>query len=124
MKLEARFITSTKIEEINEAIYVIRHFVTISAKLLPYLAEITSKQAPSVQEKIDRDKIANDVQEQLLHYQLSELMMDSPILELIHDTFHLITCPSSSSTKKVASLNAFLKEYHRLKETWRQVDAN
>jgi hypothetical protein len=52
-----RFIQTSAIQQINEATIVLRHFIELSAKLLPFFNELSKKNSLLPQEQSDRDKI-------------------------------------------------------------------
>ncbi len=114
-----------QIENINEALLVLRHFIDLSAELLPMLYVLRQKPHPT-QEEIDNiQKIQNVYEQYAFDTDTSKLLIDSNILDLIQSSFYKMT---KKDTKQplVARKNlyAFLNEYKRLKHNWELTVAN
>lgn len=117
VRLDKRnIITTDKIQEINDALFIIRHFVDISAKLLPILAELEIKENLSPQEQIDRQKIKTVFDSYSFDSVSSEILMDSPILELIKDAYHELISRDKNDLHN--AFRSFRKEHERLKKKW------
>lgn len=111
------------IQEMNEAVFILRHFIDLSSRLLPLLFKIDQKISPSVQEIQDKEKILNVFKTYNFENKTSKLLLESNILELISDCYTHFTSDEVSLTKK-NSLTDFLNEYNRLKNNWRIVENN
>jgi hypothetical protein len=123
VRLDKRNIISTdKIQEINEALFIIRHFVDISARLLPILAELEIKENLSPQEQIDKQKIKTVFDSYSFDSVSSEILMDSPILELIKDAYHELISRDKNDLHN--AFRSFRKEHERLKKMWSHAALN
>ena len=108
------------INKINEATLVLRHFVDLSARLLPFLDELQRKPNPTLEELRDRNKIIDVYKNYTFDTCTSIALLNSNILDLIKESFEAI-CLSSSFLRtngKNKSLKNFMEEYHRLTENW------
>ncbi len=123
VRLDKRnIITTDKIQEINDALFIIRHFIDISAKLLPILAELEIKENLSPQEQIDRQKIITVFDSYSFDSVSSEILMDSPIIELIKDAYHELI--SRDKNDLHIAFRSFRKEHERLKKMWSHTALN
>lgn len=115
-----------QITHVNEALLVLRHFIQLSAKLLPFLDELQRKPSPSEKEKIDRLKIIDVYKNYNFDTRTSELLLNSNILELIKHSFENIAHENIPHRRRPnnRTLKNFLLEYNRLKENWVDVNAN
>lgn len=113
------------IYQLNEANLILRHFVDLSAKLLPFLNELENKTSLSDDEQLDKQKIIDVFVGYEFDTKTSEQLMGSNILELIKNTFENIIF--QKKLKKPAGqqmLQSFLLEHKRLSDNWQQIDAN
>lgn len=117
---------SKHINNVNEAILVLRHFIDLSAKLLPFLEELERKRIPTLEDKINKQKIIEVYSSYEFDTSTSKLLMNSNILDLIKDAFDQIrTAERKSSRRKSSStLKSFLREHRRLSDNWGIVQAN
>ncbi|MES2799566.1 MAG: hypothetical protein V4638_06090 [Bacteroidota bacterium] len=122
MKLEKVILKSTKITEINEAISLIKHFVELSSKLLPYLAEINEKEELSIQDISNREKIIDVFKSYRFDTKSSTVLMNSTILELIQNAYEQIKLVNKVSSRK--ALNSFWLEHDRLMKDWSVIESN
>lgn len=123
VRLDKRnIITTDKIQEINDALFIIRHFIDISAKLLPILAELEIKENLSPQEQIDRQKIITVFDSYSFDSVSSEILMDSPIIELIKDVYNELI--SRDKNDLHIAFRSFRKEHERLKKMWSHTALN
>ena len=116
---------SKHISDVNEAILVLRHFVELSAKLLPFLDELERKKAPTMHNLKSRDKIIAVYRNYEFDTQTSKVLMNSDVLELIKTSFENI-CNRKNRSRKNHSrpLIQFLREHDRLQRNWGIVQAN
>jgi hypothetical protein len=115
-------LTSDKIREINDALMIMRHFVDLSARLLPFLAELQSKENPSEKDQADKNKIVQVFNTYNFDTATSDILIRSPILLLIKNSYRdLLTCESSDVDEVLAD---FRNEYKRLKKNWRYARMN
>lgn len=111
------------IQEMNEAVFILRHFIDLSARLLPILFKIDQKITPSYDELRNREKILNVFKKYKFDTNTSNLLLESNILELIKKCYTIIT-EENASVIKQDCLTDFLNEYNRLKNNWRIVENN
>lgn len=127
MKRETQLIMkSTEINKLNEANMILRHFVDLSARLLPFLDELQRKQNPSRQEVQNKNKIIDVFESYKFDTRTSELLIGSNILELIKTSFDQIAQTSYflKPGQKNKALCHFLQEYHRLSDKWCEISTN
>lgn len=121
MKTQGRIMKVEKIEQINEALFILRHFINLSARLLPFLDELAKNNQPSESEINDKNKIINVFINYSFDTSSSKVLMDSNILENIRSAFYSIVQQTDTSTKE---LESFLSEHNRLQKKWKYIDAN
>jgi len=110
---------TNNIQTINTAVNVMKHFVELSAKLLPYYEKITRNTAGNLKAQDDQEKIAAVYEGYKIDPQSSELLLDSNILEIILEGFRTIKKRKVVGEAKVkALLNEFHEEYQKLQERW------
>jgi len=117
---------SKDIVNINTANFILRHFVDLSARLLPLLNELTQKKHPSEFEKKNIEKIVAVYQNYNFDANTSVVLINSNILELIQKTFERIV-NSYNRTKTIENsllLDHFLYERERLLDVWSNAEAN
>ena len=119
-------ITLKDIHSVNEALLVLRHFIDLSARLLPFLDELQRKDAPTEQEQYDKQRIISVYENYHFDTKTSEVLINSNILELINDSFQTLascrTCDEYDTAQR--KLVAFILEHKRLKDKWSFVNAN
>jgi hypothetical protein len=116
---------ASDIRKINEANLVMRHFVQLSAHLLPYLERITRKKRLSKREKADKQFVLEVYDQYQVDVETSKALINSNILELIVKSFQTLKHRNRENEDEVKrSLNNFLLEYHRLVENWKQIELN
>lgn len=115
---------SHRIGEMNEAVFVLKHFVNLSARLLPFLDELSRKENPSLSDLNDRDKIIAVYRSYSFDAQASKVLINSTVLEKIQRAFYAIIQPSDKNLQADRYLSDFLEEHERLRETWKRIDAN
>ena len=114
------------ISRINEANLILRHFVNLSARLLPFLDELQRKKNPTLTELRDRNKIIDVYENYRFNTCTSEKLLNSNILVLIKETFETLTHSSYylNPNTKNHCLRNFLTEHKRLSDDWYQINAN
>lgn len=120
-----RFIQTSAIQQINEATIVLRHFIELSAKLLPFFNELSKKNTLLPQEQSDRNKIIEVYKSYSFDTSTSEILMESDILEVIQQTFRAIEKRGpgkESDSDKLMAL--FQNKHHQLVLNWKQTDTN
>lgn len=120
-----RFIQTSAIQQINEATIVLRHFIELSAKLLPFFNELSKKSTLLPQELSDRNKIIEVYQSYGFDTSTSEVLMESDILEIIQQTFRSIEKSRPGKDSESDKLMAIFQNKHRqLVQNWRLTDTN
>jgi len=111
------------IQEMNEAVFILRHFIDLSARLLPLLYKIDQKITPNLEEIRDKEKILAVFKTYNFETKTSQVLLESNILDLIRACYSNIIKEDIFINKQVL-LTDFLKEYNRLKNNWRIVENN
>ncbi|MEJ6615622.1 MAG: hypothetical protein QNL61_01795 [Crocinitomicaceae bacterium] len=117
---------SKDIVNINTANFILRHFVDLSARLLPLLNELTQKKHPSECEKQNIEKIVSVYENYNFDVNTSVVLINSNVLELIKETFDRIVNSSKrqKKVKNVLFLDHFISERVLLQEVWLSAEAN
>lgn len=115
-----------EIHQINQANLVLRHFVELSAKLLPFLYELHRKRKLTPQEKASKEKIIEVYRSYEFETSTSEILMGSNVLELVKRSFETIQIQDRKRQLLFHShpLQLFLNEYERLRQRWNTISAN
>lgn len=118
--------TVKQIHNVNEALLVIRHFIDLSARLLPFLDELQQKRRPTPKELFDRKRIIDVYENYNFDTCTSESLLNSNVLELIRDSFKNITESRTSRdySKSQRKLVRFMLEYKRLNDNWGYATSN
>ncbi|MNU82399.1 hypothetical protein D3C71_720780 [compost metagenome] len=123
--IKNRFIQTSAIQQINEATIVLRHFIELSAKLLPFFNELSKKSALLPQEQDDRNKIMEVYRNYSFDTSTSEILMESDILEIIRETFKSIENRKPGKDSDSDKLmNLFKMKHGQLVKNWQQTDMN
>jgi cell fate (sporulation/competence/biofilm development) regulator YlbF (YheA/YmcA/DUF963 family) len=120
MRIKEFIMKANNIGRINQAVTVLRHFIDLSARLLPFLDEINHKSKPSISELCDREAIIEIYEQYDFDSDTSTMLMDSPILSLIKNTFDKLVDKKNADQE----LRAFNSELKRLQKNWMVIDAN
>ena len=117
---------SQHISNVNEAILVLRHFIELSAKLLPFLEELEKKKDPTVRDLVSKQKIIEVYRNYEFDTDTSELLMNSNVLDLIKNSFETICSRETRDSRrgKCRPLRKFLTEHRRLQKSWGLIEAN
>ena len=118
--------TVQQIHSVNEVLLIMKRFIDLSAKLLPFLDELHQKLKPTLKEVIDRERIIDVYENYSFDTATSVSLLDSNILELIQDSFKKITSCNNSRdyTKSQRNLVRLMLEYKRLNANWGYANAN
>ena len=120
-----RFIQTSAIQQINEGTIVLRHFIELSAKWLPFFNELSKKSTLLAQEQSDRDKIIEVYRSYGFDTSTSEILMESDILEIIQKTFRSIEKRKPGKDSDSDKLMALFQKKHRqLVLNWKLTDTN
>lgn len=122
MRVSRNILNSDKIREINDAVLIIKHFVELSSKLLPFLVELHEQNNLTEQEELDKQKILSVFNSYSFDTSTSDILLDSPILDLIKKTYELILKNEMSAVK--LELEKMRIEYNRLKNNWKTAVLN
>lgn len=120
MQLKEHIMKTRNIEHINHAVVVLRHFIELSSKLLPFLDELNNKNNPSETDRADRQKIIDAYRSYDFDPITSEALMGSPILFLIRMNFEKMIL----NQRDRRSMREFNLELNRLRKNWQIIDAN
>ncbi|TNF50274.1 MAG: hypothetical protein EP305_00740 [Bacteroidetes bacterium] len=112
-----QILESEKIKEINEANFIVRHFIDLSSKLLPFLAELQLKPTLSEKEQEDKNKIIQVFNSYGFDTCTSLILMQSPILDQIKEAYRKILIGNKEEIQLY--LSSFQKEHIRLKNNWK-----
>lgn len=115
--------TVKNIQEVNEAVIILRHFIDLSARLLPILYKLDKIVEPTDADIRDKNRILEVFQSYNFETQTSNLLLESNVLELIKQCYLEIQ-NNELSLAKDDSFLAFLEEYNRLKNNWRIIENN
>jgi hypothetical protein len=121
--LHATTLKTASIQQVNDALIVLRHFVDLNYKLLPLFHDLHLKKIATKQDKADIEKIEKVFETYHFDIQSSVILMNSPILELIQETYTAITNPQESY-QAAYQLLLFKKEYKRLEKNWHLIRNN
>jgi len=115
-----------QINNVNEALLILRHFIDLSAKLLPFLDELDRKSHPTFAELSSKNKIIDVYKNYSFDTSTSRTLLNSDVLDLIKETFDSISEKSITNVRKKRnkSLRMFLMEHRRLQQSWFTVEAN
>ncbi|MDG0973192.1 MAG: hypothetical protein P8O07_03455 [Crocinitomicaceae bacterium] len=110
---------TSNIQSINTAVNVMKHFVELSAKLLPYYEKITRNSEGDLQAQDEERKIASVYESYRIDPKSSEVLLDSNILEIILEGFRSIKKRSEVGENRVKQLlRDFHDEYEKLQARW------
>lgn len=120
-----RIMSSLAIQQVNEATIVLRHFVELSAKLLPLLNDLSKKEQLLPNEVYDRKRIIDVFHGYHFDTSTSKILMDSNVLDTIKNAFDCIEFRQPREDKEAeAALEEFLDEHDRLVDQWIQSETN
>ncbi len=120
MQIKEHIMKTRNIEHINHAVVVLRHFIELSSKLLPFLEELNDKRNPTETDLDDRRKIIEAYRSYEFDPSTSEALMGSPILFLIRINFEKMI----SRKYDRRTMREFKLELNRLRKNWQIIDAN
>ena len=116
--------TTKHIQKLNEAVYILRNFIELSAQLLPFLVELKYAKTLTEEDKVDKENIIDLYKNYAFEDETSIQLMDSPILSLIHDSFETIIKEDSKKRISLSKVKKFMREHDRLQDNWAIIDAN
>lgn len=116
--------TARNIQRVNEAVYILRNFIDLSAQLLPFLIELKHAKKPTKSDQEDKEKIIDVYQNYTFDKETSELLMNSSILDMIEKSFKFIVDENHTKVNSKKQLSEFKKEHKRLRKSWTLIDSN
>lgn len=113
------------IQQVNDATVVLRHFIELSAKLLPFFNELSKKEKLLPREAQDRQRIIDVFHGYKFDTSTSMILMNSSILATIQNTFNQIEkrIPGEQSEADNA-IEQFFSEHENLVNDWLLTDNN
>lgn len=116
---------SGAIQQVNDATVVLRHFIELSAKLLPFFNELSKKDKLLPREALDRQRIIDVFHGYKFDTSTSMILMNSSILDTIQRTFQQIEkrIPGEQSEADIA-IEQFFSEHELLVNDWLLTDYN
>lgn len=107
------------IKSLNEAVYVLRHFVELSAQLLPVYEKITSKNETHPHFIEEKRKIDFIYSKHKVNPDVGRFLLGSDIITLISKAYQGLKNRESTKDEVVQlNLEKFIEEYIRLKQEW------
>jgi hypothetical protein len=120
---DRKLLRAIRIQQVNDALIVMRHFIDLNGKLLPILHDLTYKKLKSKRDLEDIQKIKLVFVSYQFNTDTSVLFMESNVLELIQNAYTaLFNCEEEIQTKQ--KLVRFQNEYLRLKSNWKSILLN
>ncbi|PIE87345.1 MAG: hypothetical protein CSA03_00625 [Bacteroidetes bacterium] len=119
-------ISVNDIQNVNQALLVLKHFINLSSRLLPLLADLQQIEQPTEKEEIDKQRIIDVYKNYRFSTETSEILIGSNILQLIKESFQSLSNVQSGSDKKEydQALKRFITEQRRLRNKWKATLAN
>lgn len=121
--LKISLLKHATIEQINGALFVLRHFIELNEKLLPILVDLSAKKEKSSQDLASIEKIKTVYESFRIDVKSSQLLMNSPILGYIQGAYQSII-ENAESIQSHVKLMLFEKELQKLKLNWNSVQRN
>lgn len=115
-----------EINKLNEANLVLRHFVDLSAQLLPFLEQLERKKELSIEEASYKMKIKTVFENYNFDTKTSQMLINSNVLELIQNSFNKIvnSAEVENNRSHKRTLRKFLFEHQRLVQSWNFIESN
>lgn len=115
----------SQIRQLNEALIIMRHFVELSAHLLPYLERITRKKRLSKKEQMDKAFMLQVYENYEVDPAASKVLLNSDVIQHIIASYKSLKERNDANDLEATyNLNKFYQEYHRLSNTWQKVEMN
>jgi len=116
---------SNAIQQVNDATVVLRHFIELSAKLLPFFNELSKKEMLLPVEVSDRQRIIDVFRGYKFDTSTSLILMNSTILDSIQNAFDQIEKRVPGDDPKAdAAIDKFFDEHELLVHNWIHTDNN
>lgn len=119
-------ISVNDIQNVNQALLVLKHFINLSSRLLPFLAELKQIEHPTQQEEFDKQRIIDVYKSYRFSTETSEILIGSNVLQLIKEAFLSLSEKQTDSHDESAekALKRFIVEQKRLRNKWKATLAN
>ncbi len=121
--LHTSSLKTSSIEQVNDALIVLRHFIELNEKLLPILLNLSEKKVKSAKDFADIQKIRNVYESYHFDVKSSQILMNSSILSYIQGAYQSII-ENAESLHAQVKLMLFEKELIKLKKNWNEVIRN
>jgi hypothetical protein len=115
--LKRNNLRSSEIEELNQALIVLKHFIELNHKLLPLLHTLYALKDPTERDINDMQKIKVVFSSYDFEANSSVLLMNSPILEIIQKNYETVFL-DAPRVETQYQLSRFTNEYARLSKNW------
>ncbi len=116
---------SGAIQQINEATLVMRHFIELSSRLLPFFNELSMKEQLLPHEAEDRRKIVSVFKSYNFNTTSSVVLLNSPILDIIRKSIQVIEKRAFTDSSDADTLiERFFEEKEHLTQNWNQTELN
>ncbi len=116
---------SGAIQQVNDATVVLRHFIELSAKLLPFFNELSKKEKLLPREAQDRQRIIDVFHGYKFDTSTSMILMNSSILDTIQRTFqHIEKRIPGEQSEADHAIEQFFSEHECLVNDWLLTDYN
>jgi len=118
-------VNSHQISQLNEAVFVLRHFIELSARLLPFLDELQRLKNPTTSDELNKQKIIDVYANYSFDTQTSKILLNSNVLELIKQSFENLTTRKHEIVRSSKRpIKKFLSEHRRLNNDWKSITSN
>jgi hypothetical protein len=118
-------VNSHQIGQLNEAIFVLRHFIELSARLLPFLDELQRLKNPTKSDELNKQKIIDVYANYSFDTKTSRILLNSDVLELIKQSFENLTNRKHEIVRNSKRpIKQFMNEHRRLNNDWKVVTSN
>ena len=121
--LHTSSLKTSSIEQVNDALIVLRHFIELNEKLLPILLNLSEKKVKSAKDFAEIQKIRNVFESYHFDVKSSQILMNSSILSYIQGAYQSII-DNAESLQAQVKLMLFEKELSKLKKNWTAVVRN
>ncbi len=118
--LHSSSLKTSSIEQVNDALIVLRHFIELNGELLPILYRLSEKRNKTTKDIQDIQNIRNLFESYKFDVKSSQILMNSSILSYIQGAYRSINEDVESLHAEV-KLMLFEKELVKLKKNWNLV---
>ncbi len=120
-----KIMRSVAIQQVNDATIVLRHFIELSAKLLPFFNDLSMKEHLLPHEAMDRKKIIDVFKNYKFDASTSLILMNSTILDTIREAFaHIEKRIPGEHSEADQVLERFYVQHDELVRNWQLTDCN